>query len=128
MKHLIITAACLLSASAFAAEPRTYTVDISMTTAAGLSTPRVQVKEGESFKVAIGEEDARVSASFTITAMPPTSVKLSGSVRCADGAAATPTLIARLGESAKVTVSGPADTRCDLSMTVREETQPASAK
>jgi hypothetical protein len=99
-----------------------------MATSTGISTPRVQVKEGESFKIVTGEENAKVSASFTVSAVPPASVKLAGSVRCADGAAATPTLIAKLGEAASVNVSGPAEVRCQLTMTVNEENQPATTK
>jgi hypothetical protein len=128
MKHRLFAVACLAALPAFAAEPKTYTVDISMATSTGISTPRVQVKEGESFKIVTGEENAKVSASFTVSAVPPGSVKLAGSVRCADGAAATSTLIAKLGEAASVTVSGPADARCQLSMTVTEESQPASPR
>lgn len=123
--------ALLLAASvvaAHAAEPKTYTVDLSMTTSAGISTPRVQVKDGESFKIVTGEENAKVAASFTVNSMPPNSVKLTGSVRCADGAAATPTLIAQLGAAATVEVTGPAESRCSLSMTVREETRPDTTK
>ncbi|MDB5960553.1 MAG: hypothetical protein JWP59_1847 [Massilia sp.] len=128
MKIALFAAVLCTALPAFAAEPKTYTVDISMATSTGISTPRVQVKEGESFKIVTGEENAKVSASFTVSAVPPASVKLAGSVRCADGAAATPTLIAKLGEAASVNVSGPAEVRCQLTMTVNEENQPATTK
>lgn len=125
---LLALLAATLFAPAMAAEPKTYTVDLSMTTSTGISTPRVQVKDGESFKIVLGEENAKVAASFTVNSVAPNSVRLTGSLRCADGAAATPTLIARLGEAATVRVSGPADTRCQVSMTVNEETRPDTTK
>lgn len=125
---LLALLAGALFAPAMAAEPKTYTVDLSMTTSTGISTPRVQVKDGESFKIVIGEENAKVAASFSVNSVAPNSVRLTGSLRCADGAAATPTLIARLGESATVRVSGPAETRCQVSMTVNEETRPDTTK
>jgi hypothetical protein len=126
MKHALLLAGLLAVTTAQAADPKTYMVDLSLTTAAGIATPRVQVREGESFKIATGEADAKVSASFTVSAVGSDSVKLSGSVRCADGAAATPTLITRLGTAATVTVTGPNEARCQLAMTVREESQPAT--
>lgn len=129
MKSILL--ALLAAAStlpALAADHKTYTVDLSMTTSTGISTPRVQVKDGESFKIVTGEENAKVSASFTVNSLPANSVRLTGSVRCADGVAATPTLVARLGEAATVTVSGPAETRCQLSLTVNEETRPDTTK
>ncbi len=128
MKTVLLFVLMAGALSAHAADPKTYLVDISMVSAAGISTPRVQVKEGESFKIVTGEEDAKISASFTVSAAANGSVKLAGSVRCADGAAATPTLIARLGEAATVSIDGPAEARCRLTMTVTEESQPASPK
>lgn len=122
----LLAALLLCPLAALAAEPKTYNVDINMVTSGGISKPRVQVKEGESFKIVTGEENAKVAASFTVAAASPGAVKLNGSVRCADGAAATPTVIARLGEAASVEVSGPADSRCRLTMTVTEESRPAT--
>jgi hypothetical protein len=125
---LLALLAATLFAPAMAAEPKTYTVDLSMTTSTGISTPRVQVKDGESFKIVLGEENAKVAASFSVKSVAPNSVRLTGSVRCADGAAATPTLLTKLGEAATVTVSGPGDTRCELSILVNQETRPATIK
>jgi hypothetical protein len=124
MKATLLLTCLLLSTTSFAATPKTYTVELSLTTAAGLTTPRVQVRDGDSFKIATGEADAKVSVSFTVSAAGAGAVKLDGAVRCADGAAVTRTLAARLGEAATVDATGPNDTRCTVAMTVREENQP----
>lgn len=128
MKQALLLTGLLAISTAQAADPKTYMVDLSLRTAAGLATSRVQVKDGESFRIVTGEADAKIAASFTVSAVGANSVRLTGSVRCADGAAATPTLISRLGEAADVTVTGPNEARCQLAMTVREESQPATAE
>ncbi|HEU4371852.1 MAG TPA: hypothetical protein VFS02_00075 [Telluria sp.] len=127
MKNVVLLAA-LLAGAVHAADPKSYTVDMTITTPNSTTTPRVMVHESEAFKVTTGEGDAKMSASFVVTPAGAGTVRLEGSVRCADGKESHPVLIARLGESAAVKIQGSGDKPCELAMLVSEETQPASAK
>lgn len=114
--------------TASAADPKTYAVDVTMTTKSTIATPHVVARENENFKVATGEDDDKMTASLTIVAVAPNSIRLTGSVRCADAAAVSPNLVVALGETAKVEAPGPAALRCQLSVTTREDTNPATSK
>ena len=127
MKKIFLLAA-LLATAAHAADPKTYTVAMTMTTPNSTSSPNLLVRESEAFKVSIGEADEKMSASFVVTPAGAGTVKLDGSVRCADGKESHPVLIARLGETATVKIQGPGDKPCELAMLVSEETQPATTK
>ena len=125
---IIFFIAALLASAAHAADPKTYTVAMTMVTPTSTSSPRLMVRESESFKVSVGEADEKMSASFVVTPAGAGSVKLEGSVRCADGKESRPVLIARLNETTTVKIQGPGDKPCELGMLVSEETQPATAK
>ncbi len=127
MKRICLLAA-MLAGAAHAADPKIYTVAMTMTTPNSTSSPRLIVRESEAFKVTVGEADEKMSASFTVTPAGAGTVKLDGSVRCADGKESHPVLITRLGENAAVKIQGPGDKPCELGMLVTEETQPATAK
>ncbi|HEU4373492.1 MAG TPA: hypothetical protein VFS02_08380 [Telluria sp.] len=127
MKNVVLLAA-LLAPAVHAADPKTYTVDMTITTPNSTTTPRVMVRESEAFKVTTGEGDTKMSASFVLTPAGAGTVKLDGSVRCADGKESHPVVIARLGESATVKIQGSGDKPCELAMLVSEEVQPASTK
>lgn len=127
MKKVFLLAA-LIASMAHAADPKTYTVAMTMTTPNNTSSPRLMVREGESFKVSVGEADEKMSASFVITPAGAGTVKLAGSLRCADGKESRPVLIARLNETAGVKIQGPGDKPCELSLLVSEEMQPATTK
>ena len=127
MKKVFLLAA-LIASMAHAADPKTYSIAMTITTPNSTTSPRLIVREAESFKVSVGEADEKMAASFVVTPAGASTVKLEGSVRCADGKESRPVLIARLGEAATVKVQGPGDRPCELSMLVSEETQPATAR
>lgn len=108
------------AATAPAADAKTYAIAMTFTSGAGKATPRVRVRGGGKFKVAIDDNGTKAAASFVITAAGPDSVKLDGKVECAGAAPAHPVLIARLGEAATVKMQQAGAPSCELAITVTE--------
>lgn len=101
---------------------RTYDVAITFTKPGGKSTPVAQVQAGKQVKVEIDDNGSKSTASFLLTSEGADSVKLDGTVACANTPAVHPVLVARLGQEAPV-LAAPG---CELSVLVAEARKPAA--
>jgi hypothetical protein len=99
-----------------AAAAKTYDVAMTFTTSSGTSTPRAQVAAGKTFKVQLDDNGSKAMASLMLTAESADSVKLDGTVECANMPAVHPVLIARLGQTETVSATA----GCQLSVLVAE--------
>jgi hypothetical protein len=98
------------------APAKTYDVAMTFTTPSGTSTPRAQVAAGKTFKVQLDSNGSKAMASLMLTAESADSVKLDGTVECANMPAVHPVVIARLGQAETVS----ATPGCQLSVMVAE--------
>lgn len=120
-----------LSARAAATPPagaKTYDISMTFTTAAGKSAPRVIVRAGEPFKVAMASNGVKMSASFVATPVDLKNVKLVGTVECGNRSTSHPTLVTPLGVRALVKVQEAGEPGCEFDIVVAETTTPAPAK
>jgi hypothetical protein len=111
-----------------AASPSAKVYKIAMKVQVGsyTSSPRLLVKEAETFKLAMDNNGVKISASLTITDAGAGAVKIAGTVDCAGSGTAHPVLITRLGESAAVKMQEGSGPQCELDFVVAEH-KPAAA-
>lgn len=111
-----------------AAGANTYAIAMTLTTAGDKSAPRLQVKEGEPFKIATNNKGVKFVASFVLTAAAKNTVKLAGTVECGNAKPAHPVLLTALGEPATVKVAETGAPGCELAMVVTKLAEAAAAK
>ena len=95
-----------------------YDVSITFTKPGGKSNPSGQVTAGKQIKVEVDDNGSKSMASFVLTPEGSDSVKLDGTVECANSPAVRPAMVARLGQETTVH-AGPG---CELSVLVAEAT------
>jgi hypothetical protein len=111
-----------LTRQADAPAGKTYDVAVTFTKPAGKSTPQTQVPAGKQFKVEVDDNGSKSMATFLLTAEGADSVKLDGTVECANAPSVHPVLVARLGQQATVQAAP----GCELSVLVAEAKKPAT--
>jgi hypothetical protein len=107
-----------LADTAPAAGASTYQIAMTVTTAGSNSAPRLQVKEGVPFKIAMENKGVKFAASFVLTTAGKNIVKLDGDVECGNVKPAHPVLITGLGETATVKLEEAGTPGCELAMVV----------
>lgn len=123
MKQIAVLAFALIATSALAdtaPAAATYQIAMTVSTAGSTSTPRVQVKEGEPFKIAMDDKGIRFTASFVLTKAGKDTVKLAGAVECGNAKPAHPVLITGLGATATVKLEEAGKPGCELGMVVSQ--------
>lgn len=105
-----------------------YFIAMTVTTAGDKSAPRLQVKEGELFKIAMENKGVKFVASFVLTADAKNTVKLDGTVECGNAKPTHPVLITALGETAMVKVAETGAPGCELAMVISEVAKTQAAR
>lgn len=132
MKQIAVLACAFIATAALAdttpaSGANSYLIAMTVTTAGGNSAPRLQVKEGEPFKIAMENKGVKFMASFVLTKAGKNTVKLDGAVECGTAKPAHPVLVTALGETATVKLEETGAPGCELGMVVSEvaKTSPA---
>jgi hypothetical protein len=105
-----------------------YFIAMTVTTGGDKSAPRLMVKEGELFKIAMENKGVKFVASFVLTADAKNTVKLDGTVECGKATPSHAVLITALGETATVKVAETGAPGCELAMVVSEVPKTPAAR